>query len=201
MYCVGLIGNIASGKSTVAAFFKALAITVISADEVSRELTAAKQPALKLITAHFGKTILHPSGELNRPALREIIFADPQERRWLEQLLHPLIRKAVKEKALQSLSPYTLIEIPLLKKIADYPYLNRILVVLASNSEQQIQRIMQRDNSSREQAMVILATQSDHLSRLDLADDMIFNTSNLASLKKKVKNLHQYYLQLASQQS
>ena len=200
MYCVGLTGNIASGKSTVATFFKALGITVISADKIARELTRLGQPALHSIAQHFGKSVLSTSGELDRGALRQKIFIDPQQRLWLERLLHPLIRQAIQSKINESSSNYCLIEIPLLNNRLDYPYLDRVLLVLA-NREQQIIRVILRDNCTREQALAILATQSDDESKQKIADDILMNNGSIAELTKKIEKLHDQYLQLASQKS
>jgi dephospho-CoA kinase len=200
MYCVGLTGNIGSGKSTVSHFFKEAGIEVINADEAARELTAVNQPALKEIKNHFGHSIIKPSGELNRSALREVIFKDSNQRVWLEQLLHPLIRQGLQNKIKESQSPYTVIEIPLLNKRSDYPYLDRILLVIAS-FKQQIARIMHRDQNSLEQTLAILATQPDNSVLRGFADDIIANNGSLTDLEKKIKNLHQQYLQLARQKS
>ncbi len=197
MYCVGLTGNIASGKSTVSRFFKERGITTISADEAARELTAANQPTLIAIAEHFGQSVIDSAGELNRSALRDMIFNEPKQRRWLEQLLHPLIRELIQHKIKKSVSPYTLIEIPLLNKRADYPYLNRVLLVIAE-FEQQIERVMTRDNSSREQVMAILATQANEAVQRELADDVINNDGSLTDLEKKIEILHQQYVQFAN---
>lgn len=199
MYCVGLTGNIASGKSTVAAFFKNKGVMVISADEIAREITAPHEPALTLIKDHFGHEVITTQGELNRSALRTIIFENPKERLWLEGLLHPLIRQRIIEEIAESPSPYSVIEIPLLKDREVYPYLNRILVILA-NREEQIRRVMNRDNCSREHAKAILAVQPEELSREKIADDIVINTGSLSELEEKIEKLHQMYLQLASQE-
>lgn len=198
MYCVGLTGNIASGKSTVSQLFKERAVVIISADEAARALTTAKQPAFLAIKKHFGPSVINAQGELDRPALRQRIFNKPEQRLWLEQLLHPLIRQFMQFKLRESTGPYAILEIPLLKKRSDYPYLDRILVVLASH-EQQIKRLRARDHSSKAQAEAILAVQDDEASRRKLADDLIRNEGDLAELAKKVENLHHQYLQLASQ--
>jgi len=200
MYCVGLTGNIASGKSTVSQFFKKKGIIVISADEAARKLTAIHQPALAAIANYFGQSILTLSGELNRAALRELVFKDPKKRLWLEELLHPLIRQYIQDKIKESQSPYSVIEIPLLNKRSDYPYLDRILLILATH-EQQIERVILRDNCSREQAEAILASQIDNNLRQEFADDIISNTDSLLELEKKVEKLHQQYLQFAMQKS
>ena len=198
MYCIGLTGNIASGKSTVATFFETLGITVISADKIARELTALGQPALHSIEEYFGKSVIYSSGELNRNGLRQRIFKEPKQRLWLERLLHPLIRRGIHSKINEARSAYCVIEIPLLNNRLDYPYLNRVLLILAEQ-EQQIKRVMLRDNCSREQSLAILATQVDDLIRQKMADDIIVNNGTLLELSAKVENLHAQYLQLANQ--
>ncbi|MBA2710042.1 MAG: dephospho-CoA kinase [Tatlockia sp.] len=199
MFCVGLTGNIASGKSTVSQLFKKMGVTIISADEASRELTKVNQPALKAIEKHFGKVFIKPSGELDRFALRQTIFNDPKQRLWLEQLLHPLIRQFMENKLDESTGPYAIVEIPLLKNRNDYPYLNRVLLILAPK-EKVIQRILERDHCDKEQAEAILSVQGiDDLVKRNLADDIINNEGTVDDLVKKVDNLHHQYLQFASQ--
>lgn len=198
MYCVGLMGNIASGKSTVASFFKRQEIDVISADKIARELTASNQPAFYSIVNHFGHSIINGAGELDRQTLRAIIFSDPKQRLWLEKLLHPLIREHILHKITEVQSPYCLIEIPLLNDRADYPYLNRVLLVMADR-EQQVERVMLRDKVSREQALAILAAQPKDLKRREFADDIIINNGSLSELSKKIEKLHHQYLELATQ--
>lgn len=200
MYCVGLTGNIASGKSTVSHLLKRRGIVVISADEVARELTLANQPALIAIAKHFGKSVIHSNGELNRFALREMIFKDPKQRLWLEQLLHPLIRQLIQERIKTSAGPYVIIEIPLLNSRSDYPYLDRVLLIVA-NHEQKVSRVMARDHSNQEQAEAILATQVNETTHRGFADDIVNNDGSLNDLAKKIEILHQQYLQFASQKS
>ncbi|ASQ45910.1 dephospho-CoA kinase [Legionella clemsonensis] len=200
MYCVGLTGSIASGKSTVAAFFKSKGITVISADHVARELTQTDEQVQKKIIKHFGQSILDAFEAIDRPKLRQIIFAHPEQRLWLEQLLHPLIRKRIVYLLGNNKSPYSVVEIPLLKERTTYPYLDRILVVLAE-PEQQIKRVMVRDNCSKQEAQAILAAQPSDKERIAIADDIILNNASLETLKRKVAILHEQYLLLASRQN
>lgn len=201
MFCVGLTGNIGSGKSTVSQLFKKQGAVLVSADEAARELTKLNQPALAAIEEHFGKSFIKASGELDRFALRATIFKDLQQRLWLEELLHPLIREYMQTKLEESTGPYALVEIPLLKKPGDYPYLNRILLVIASN-EQIIKRIIERDQCNQEQAEAILAVQAvDELIKRNFADEIITNDGTFEELSKKVENLHRQYLQFASQKS
>lgn len=194
LYCVGLTGNIASGKSSVIQYFKELGVAVIVADEIARQVTLPGQPALLQIKEHFGDEILDEHGRLHRSALRDIIFRNSLERKWLEQLLHPLIRQAIRAQiAALSNTPYCIIEIPLLLNRTDYPYLKRVLLVTADR-EIQIARVMTRDHCTRLQAEAILAVQPDEQTRLLLADDVILNNGSLKQLREQVINLHACYL-------
>ncbi|CEK10712.1 dephospho-CoA kinase [Legionella hackeliae] len=197
MYCVGLTGNIASGKSTVASFLKSKGITVISADHIARDLTKKNGLAYKKIINRFGESILATSKEIDRAKLRQIIFSNPEQRLWLEQLLHPLIREHIVELLPHSRSPYSVVEIPLLKDRRVYPYLDRVLAVL-SDQQEQIRRVIKRDNCSKEEAKAILLAQPDDAERIAIADDIILNNDSLEVLKEQITNLHQRYLQFAA---
>ena len=113
MYCVGLTGTIASGKSTALAYFAELGIATLSADAIARQITTTNAAVLLAIRNYFGDCVFLPSGELNRRALRAIIFSDPQQRQWLEKLLHPLIKQQIQEEIKKITTPYCVIEIPL----------------------------------------------------------------------------------------
>lgn len=200
MYCIGLTGNIASGKSTVIKCFRSLGIQTISADQIARELTRSNEPAFALIKNHFGEQVINNLGELNRPLLRKLIFASVEHRLWLENLLHPLIRKAIEEKISANEGAYCVIEIPLLKNRRDYPYIDRILVVIADR-EKQVERIMKRDNCTAAEALSIIATQPNESSRQELADDLIINNDCIDKLLNVIKKLHYKYLHFASEKS
>jgi dephospho-CoA kinase len=198
MYCIGLTGQLASGKSTVATYFSKLGVDVINADLIAKELTVSNQPAFTEIINHFGQSVLTTTGELDRRRLRQLIFNDTHERLWIEKLLHPLIRNEIIRKINEVKTPYCLIEIPLLTDKAHYPYLNRVLLVQAE-PEQQISRFMTRDNGTREEALAIVATQASKNEHRTLADDVLFNTGSLADLKHHVEELHANYLSRAHQ--
>ena len=201
MYCVGLTGSIASGKSTVATHFAALGIDVMSADKIARELVEPNQPALQQIIGHFGPSVLTPEGELNRRYLREHIINHPADRVWLEQCLHPLIRGRIQQAIQTCTSPYCIIEIPLLTDRTLYPYLNRVLLIEGVR-ESQITRLMKRDNSSREHAIAMLATtQADEQRRQAIADDKVINNGSLDALHEKINALHVRYLQISRSQT
>lgn len=193
IYCVGLTGSIASGKSLVLSLFAKQGIEVISADEIAKTLTLPQEPAFESIIAYFGSQILAPNGMIDRRCLRQLIFEDPIKRQWLEQLLHPLIRTRIIETIPNCQSPYCMIEIPLLFQRSDYSYLNRVLVLLAP-FEQRLQRLMKRDNCTEKQALDIFAVQATDVAYQAIADDVMINDANSTELEKKLMQLHKKYL-------
>ncbi len=197
---VGLTGGIGSGKSEVSRRFTALGIEVIDADEIAREVVIPGKPALTEITEHFGKHLLTPNGDLDRPRLREIIFKDPDEKRWLESLLHPQINALIRERLQAASSPYAILASPLLLETKQDQLVDRVLVVDASE-EQQIARASRRDTNRVEQIKAIMATQSNREARLARADDVIDNDGELSALDAQLIELHQRYLHLAQQKA
>ena len=193
---IGLTGGIGSGKSAVSSHFETLGITVIDADVVAREVVEPEQPALVQIAEHFGNDIITPEGALDRAALRVLIFKDKSERKWLESLLHPLIREEIILQLKQSQSPYSILSSPLLLETDQHSMVNRILVVDVP-VEVQIERTIDRDNNSLEQVEAIISSQSSRDFKQQKADDIILNTGTIESLHEKVSVLHQRYLQLS----
>lgn len=196
MLTIGLTGGIGCGKSTVTQRFAALGAAIIDADVIGRELVAPETPALQAIAAHFGKSILNDDAQLNRKKLREIIFKDADERRWLEQLLHPLILEGINVRKKAVTAPYCIVVIPLLLEKNVYQGIDRILVV-DCEEYLQIQRVQQRDHLTVEQVKTILAAQAPRQEKLKVADDLIENSGNLENLSQQVEKLHRFYLQLA----
>lgn len=196
VYCIGLTGTIASGKSTVANFFAQLGVEIINADHISKELTAKNQTATLQIIQHFGSQIELQPGELNRKKLRTLIFSNKEAKKWLEDLLHPLIRQHIEQAITRSQAPYCIIEIPILINKSFYPYLNRILVVTAP-VQLQLERVSKRDNCSKEEALTVLSAQASLEEYLKGANDVLPNDSGLESLEHRIKQLHVIYLQEA----
>lgn len=192
-YAIGLTGSIATGKSTAAAFFERHAIDVISADDVARDLTKAGEPALASIVSHFGQGILKKNGELNRRALRKKIIRHPAERRWLEGYLHPQIRARIENTLCDVTSPYAIVEIPLLINREHYPYLKRVLL-LETDKELQLKRLMERDQCSYDDAVGMLNLQPREELRRMIADDVIRNDGNPEHLEGALRALHENYL-------
>ena len=195
---IGLTGGIASGKSTVERRLAELGVPVINADDSARAVVARGQPGLAAVIARFGNGVLTQDGELDRAAVRNLIFQSPEKRRDLETILHPLIREHMNRQTLAAIGPYLVLSIPLLVEGgASRDRIDRILVVDADESEQ-LQRLMSRDSVSAEQARSILAAHASRADRLKAADDVLVNSGSVPELRQAVDRLHQRYLEMAS---
>ena len=194
-YVVGIAGGIGSGKTAVSDRFAEHGIVVVDADVASRDVVRPGEPGLAAIAERYGSAVINGSGELNRAALRERIFSDPDERRWVERLLHPAINHLIAERLADATSPYALLVNPLMR--ARDPRANRILVVDVSE-DVQVARTMARDSVDEEQARAIIASQLPRKERLAFADDVIVNDGTLDALDSPVENLHARYLEIAN---
>ncbi len=199
VFCIGLTGGIGSGKSMVADRFVQLGAAIIDTDVIAHELTGPDGRAMPEIIACFGSEIANSIGAMDRAVMRGRVFADPNARRKLEAILHPMIR-AESELRLQTVTaPYALLVVPLLvENLASYQHLlNRIAVVDCEES-QQLARIASRSGLSLEQAKSILAAQANQASRLQIADDLIENRGDIMGLDHQIQRMHQKYLKLAA---
>ena len=200
---VGLTGGIASGKSLVGAMFVKLGASLIDTDVVAREVVAAGQPGLAAVAAEFGRTVLLPTGELDRRALRSQVFADEAKRHTLEALLHPLIRARTRAKLAELAeltAPYALVAVPLLVETSFGEIVDRILVVDCPESLQ-LERLMRRDAIPKPEALAMLRAQTDRATRLKAAHDVIDNSGAPDATLRQVDVLHRRYLDLAAQRS
>ena len=195
---IGLSGGIASGKTTVANLFNEhFGIDIVDADIVAREVVALGSEGLKQITDHFGETILLEDGTLNRAKLRELIFSDPAQKQWLNDLLHPMIRDKIDSDLSKVTSPYGLLVAPLLVENQMQGMTDRVLIVDVP-TEVQIERTMSRDNVSREQVASILKSQASREQRLAVADDVIKNHTKNQELLPQITDLHKKYLAIST---
>ncbi|MDA9557851.1 dephospho-CoA kinase [Vibrio sp.] len=193
-YIVGLTGGIASGKTTVADLFHHhFGIDIVDADVIARQVVEPNTQGLNAICAHFGEAILQSDGTLNRAALRERIFSQPEEKTWLNNLLHPMIRETMITELNAVSSPYGLLVIPLMVENNLQHLADRILVVDV-DEETQVSRTMTRDNVPREQALAILKSQATRAQRLAIADDVLENNCDNDSILSKIRELHDFYL-------
>ncbi len=196
MLKIGLTGGIGSGKSTVAKLFVDFYTPIIDADTIARQLVKQGKPALIAIASHFGDKILMPSGDLHRKRLREIIFTDPEQKKNLEAILHPLVYSEIESQIEQLASPYTIICIPLLIETNMEHFVDRILVIDCP-VEVQVNRVKNRDQLSDAQISSIIASQATREQRLLAADDIIDNSNGTQALAEQVKTLHNLYLSFA----
>lgn len=193
---VGLTGGIGSGKSAAAALFAQRGVHVVDADDAARWVVEPGTPGLTGLVQLFGTDILQADGQLDRAALRALIFAEPAKRKQVEQLLHPLIRQALDDNLASAQTPYAMLVSPLLIEAGQYQRVQRVLVVDVPEALQ-LQRVLLRDGVDETQVRAILAAQLSREQRLQHADDIIRNDGTLEQLEQQVDLLHQQYLQQA----
>lgn len=192
---IGLTGGIGSGKSEASRRFAERGVAVVDADVVAREVVEPRAPALIQIAAHFGSDILDADGNLNRSKLRAIIFSNPEEKQWLESLLHPIINTEIRHQLAKATSPYSILASPLLLETQQFQLVDRVLVI--DTSEQlQLERATHRDKNHEAQIKAIMQTQLSRQERCARATDIINNHGSIDELDAQVEKLHQRYLDL-----
>jgi dephospho-CoA kinase len=196
---VGLTGGIGSGKSAAAERFVEHGIAVVDADLASRAVVEPGQPALIEIAKHFGEHILLAEGGLDRTALRHLVFANDEERHWLQSLLHPLISNYLRDQISAATSAYVILANPLLFESRQHSWCQRVLVIDVPE-QLQISRTIERDNNTPEQVENIMRAQVSRTQRLESADDVITNDQDLAHLYAQVDIQHQQYLEICQTQ-
>ncbi len=189
---VGLTGGIASGKSTVANLFSELGVVTVDADVIARQIVEPGQPALTHIREVFGPMVISQDGQLKRAVLRRQIFADPEQRRKLEAILHPRIRAVMEAKVFRLRVPYCLLCVPLLVEAHQLDLVERVLVVDCS-VELQRERLRVRDRFVEMEINQVIGAQMDREARLAIANDVIYNSSGLDWLREQVLALHLKY--------
>jgi dephospho-CoA kinase len=197
MLRVGLTGGIGSGKSTVARLFARHGVPVLDADAIAHELSAPGAAAFDDIVRRFGREILDASGRIARSQLAQRVFADAAERRALEAILHPLIRRELQARSQALTEPYCVLVIPLLVESGQRDLVDRVLVVDCPEDEQ-LRRASARDGRAAEEVRQIMSAQATRAARLAAADDMIANDRDLDHLEREVERLHRLYLSLAA---
>jgi len=194
---VGLTGGIASGKSLVAGMFVKLGAELVDADQIAREVVAPGEPALEAIRATFGPEVFTARGELDRGALRKLVFADADKRRALDALLHPVIRERLLARLALVRRPYAIVAVPLLVE-TDFASLVDRVAVVDCPEPLQLERLMRRDGIPRPEAAAMIAAQADRATRLRAAHDVIDNSGDVELTRRQVVQLHHRYLELAT---
>lgn len=187
---IGLTGGIGSGKSTVLQMLAQLGAAVIDADAISRATTAAGGAAIPAIAQRFGSDFIGPDGALDRARMREHAYADPQARRDLEQIIHPLVGAQSArqvEAALAAGVPCIVFDIPLLVESGRWrAQVDQVLVVDCSEATQ-VERVVARSALEPEAVRAIMAAQATRAQRLAAADIVICNDGiSLAELRHMV---------------
>ncbi len=193
MFIVGLTGGIGSGKSTAAKMFARLEVTVIDADVIAREIMKPGTPTYQAVVTQFGQGIVADDGQIDRHALKQIIFAESKQRQALEAILHPIIIQQMQQQAQQATSVYCIMVIPLLLETNLQAIVDRVLVIDAA-PDTQIARASLRDASQTEDVQQIMNSQTSRTTRLAAADDIINNDGSLDELEKQVDDLHRRYV-------
>lgn len=197
-YIVALTGGIGSGKSTVSDLFKQRGVEIIDADIIARQVIEPGSEALLQLSQHFGQSILLTDGTLDRAKLRKLIFSDPQNKIWVEKLMHPLIQQITQQQISEVKAAWCIWVVPLLVENHLYKYASRVLVIDTDPSIQ-LQRIILRDNITPSEAQNILNAQAIRQQRLAIADDVINNDGGLSDVVRQVDSLFQLYNKAALQ--
>lgn len=190
---LGLTGNIAGGKSTVAKIFEKLGCYTIDTDAISRTVMAKDGLAYDPVVEAFGTGILDDDGNINRKALRNIVFSDPAARRTLEKITHPAILKTearlVGEIKGRDDKAVILTQAALCVETGAYKRFDGLIVVYCE-PEEQLRRLMQRDNISREDAEKIIAAQMPIDEKLKYADFIVNNSATPDETEKDVGRVY-----------
>lgn len=194
---IGLTGGIGSGKSTAAAVFRSLGVPVVDADAISRALTGPGAEGSLAVARRFGEDFLDENRAMNRARMRELVFSNPEARRELEALLHPLIGRdvlrAFSSPSLSPDTPYAVFDCPLLLENKTWRgFVSRVLVIDLAE-EASVERVVRRSGLAPETVRSILRSQLPRRARLDAADDVVYNGSTPEALADRIKLLHKIY--------
>jgi dephospho-CoA kinase len=187
---VGLTGGIASGKSTVSAMLAELGAVVIDSDKLAREVVGKCTPGLERVVEAFGREVLTEDGEMDRPKVGAIVFADETKRRALEEIVHPLVRERSAElEAAAGADDLVIHDIPLLAEAGLAGAFDAVIVVDAP-PEVQVERMMRDRGWTREEAESRIAAQASREDRLAIATYVVENTGTLEELRERVEQVY-----------
>ena len=195
MFTVGLTGGVAAGKSTATNFFIEKGIAVVDADIISRNLQLRGQEGYEKIVKKFSGDILDSNNEIDRKKIREIAFSNPENKKWLEDLMHPMIRDEVVKQFEAVESVWAIYSAPLW---SNKNVFNRTLVIDAPK-DVQLQRIIARDNCTKDVAEQVIAQQISSNERNCFATDLIVNDSSLKDFENKLEFYFELYNNLANE--
>lgn len=197
MYVVGLTGGIGSGKSVAASRFAELGAAIVDTDAIAHELTGPGGSAVPALRSQFGAEYVTADGGLDRARMRRLVFQEPEARKRLEAILHPLIRAESRARIAAADRPYVVVVVPLLLETGAYRDLTDRVLVVDCAAERQMQRAVQRSGLSEDDVRAIMAAQLPRAERVARADDVLLNDGSMEDLRRHVNELHSRYLGLA----
>jgi dephospho-CoA kinase len=194
MLIVGLTGGVASGKTAVSRILKEEGAYIINADQIARELVLPHKPAWSELIRAFGQEILQEDGSIQRKKLADKVFADPKQRKFLNQILHPRIKEEMDRRAKEigekDPEAIVVIDAPLIIELGDHREMDKLIVV-TSTQPQQIERLKDRDGTNPEEALRIVSSQMPLKEKLKFADYVIRNEGSMEEMKKRAKEVYQ----------
>ena len=193
---VGLTGGIGSGKSLAGDFFKSKKIDVIDADDLAYIALAKEGKGYKNFLDVFGKTFLDENFEIDRKALREYIFKNPEMKNKLESIVHPIVQDGILDFINKSQSRYRIIIVPLIAETKSSSFYDRVLAI-ECEKEIQVERASKRDSSNEKQILKIIKSQASTEDRNKIANDVIKNNGTKEEFIKLLEDVHTKYLMLA----
>ena len=196
---IALTGGIACGKSSVSQIFKKLGVPIIDLDVLARTVVEPKSQGLIELVAHFGEGILNNDKALNREALRQQLFENSENQQIIEKILHPKILEKMQTDIKKLNTQLVIIEVPLLVEQNLSPLFDRAIVVDCSE-QNQLKRLLNRENMDENLAKSMISTQASREQRLalnkELPTDVIENNSEIFDIERKTQDLYQKLVNL-----
>lgn len=189
MRVIGLTGGIGTGKSTVSRLLREMGVTVVDADEAARAVQAKGAEGLRLIVEEFGPEVLTPGGELDRARLAGVVFEDPEARRRLNDIVHPLVRRWMAERQVEAEErgdPVVVLDIPLLYESRGDAAFDAVLLVYAPK-ELQVRRLVEQRGMTEQEALARIAAQMPIEDKRRRTPHVIDNTGSLDDLRAEVR--------------
>ena len=192
---IGLTGGIGSGKSLAGEFFKSKNIDVIDADDLAYNALTKEGEGYREFLNVFGDTFLDENSDINRKALREYVFMNPEIKVRLEEIVHPIVQNDILNFINNSNSSYRIIIVPLIAETGSSSFYDRVLAI-ECKKDIQLERATKRDSSSEDQILKIIQSQASSEERNQIADDVVKNNGTKQEFMESLNNMHQKYLGL-----
>ena len=183
---IGLTGGIATGKTTVSNYLKELGYSIIDADVIARQVVEPGTKGLRMITDTFGEKVLTSDGLLDRQHLAQLVFTSSEQLQQLNRILQPIIRERIQEPISTSKDPVVVIDVPLLYE-QHYEDLCDVVMVVSAQPQQQLERLMNRNHLTMDEAKNRVASQMPLSSKERLADVVINNNGSVEETRQQVK--------------